>query len=416
MGMAVLTYERSNVQVPEQSWYQRAGREPGTWYALFAVYAAGVALFSGPGQDQYWGRGACCGYVLAAVLALGLRNRVAALAAALAGTVAGPVIWLAAHRPDPSDVTVVLRSGSLLLHHGSPYLGAAQLAHGGWLAYNPYLPVMSLFGLPKALGLPGLLGDTRPWLAIVTLGLLIAAFRVAMGPKAPRGAVVGRAAFLLATPMLAFPLSLGITDPPLIGLACLGIALAVRHRVTAAAIVIGVACTMKETAWPAAAVLAVLVAAQYGRRDGVRFAIGAVATTLTLTAALAPAALLHPSELFLNTIAYPLGLTAAKSPAQSPLPGHLLSGLGPAGHHAAIALLLVSMLGIAVSLLVRPPATALAATLRLALTLTLMFALCPATRFGYFAYPLALCGWLALTGAARRPARTPHQRDYVLVT
>jgi hypothetical protein len=216
--------------------------------------------------------------------------------------------------------------------------------------------------------------------------------------------VLGRAAFLLASPVLAFPLSMGITDPPLIALACLGVALAARRRVTAAAIVIGVACAMKETAWPAAAVLAVLVAARYGRREAVRFAALAAAMTAALTAVLAPAALRYPGELFQNTIAYPLGLTAAKSPAQSPLPGHLLSGLGPVGHHVAIALLLASMLGIGVSLLLLPPATARAAGLRLALTLSLMFALCPATRFGYFAYPAALCGWLLMTGAGRRPA------------
>ncbi|HXL94843.1 MAG TPA: hypothetical protein VN969_38440 [Streptosporangiaceae bacterium] len=410
--MAVMTCEKSDVLMPEGPWYSRAGREPGMWYVLFTVYAAGVALFSGPGQDQYWGRGACAGYAVAAVLALCTRGglvragRMAALVAALAGTVAGPVIWLAAHQPDLPDVTVVLRSGSLLLHHGSPYLGPAQLAHGGWLAYNPYLPVMAVFGLPKALGLPGLLGDTRPWIAIVTLGLLVAAFRVAMGREAGRGAVLGRAAFLLASPVLAFPLSMGITDPPLIALACLGVALAARRRVTAAAIVIAIACAMKETAWPAAAVLAVLVAARYGRREAVRFATLAVAIAAALTAVLAPAALRHPGELFQNTIAYPLGLTAAKSPAQSPLPGHLLSGLGPVGHHVAIALLLASMLGIGVSLLLLPPATARAAGLRLALTLSLMFALCPATRFGYFAYPAALCGWLLMTGAGRRSLST----------
>jgi len=45
-----------------------------------------------------------------------------------------------------------------------------------------------------------------------------------------------------------------------------------------------------------------------------------------------------------------------------------------------------------------PPADAPAAARRLALGLTLMFALSPATRFGYFAYPVGLYGWLALCG------------------
>jgi hypothetical protein len=45
-------------------------------------------------------------------------------------------------------VAVVARAGVLLLHHGSPYLPARALSAGGWLAYNLYLPVMALFGLP----------------------------------------------------------------------------------------------------------------------------------------------------------------------------------------------------------------------------------------------------------------------------
>src|SRR4029077_2516230 len=74
--------------------------------------------------------------------------------------------------------------GVLLLHHGSPYLPLAQLAHGGWLAYNPYLPVMAVFGLPKALGLPGILGDPRPWLAAATFLLLYATFRITSKARA----------------------------------------------------------------------------------------------------------------------------------------------------------------------------------------------------------------------------------------
>ena len=37
--------------------------------------------------------------------------------------------------------------------------------------------------------------------------------------------------------------------------------------------------------------------------------------------------------------------------------------------------------------------------------LALMFALSPATRFGYFAYPAGLYGFLALTGQATSPGR-----------
>jgi hypothetical protein len=38
------------------------------WYSGFAVYAAGVALFSGPGLDHWWGAWAAGGYAVAAIV------------------------------------------------------------------------------------------------------------------------------------------------------------------------------------------------------------------------------------------------------------------------------------------------------------------------------------------------------------
>ena len=83
----------------------------------------------------------------------------------------------------------------------------------------------------------------------------------------------------------------------------------------------------------------------------------------------------------------------------------MLATLGPAGHIAAIILLIAAGLAIAASLVARPPADGAAAAHRLALGLALMFALSPATRFGYLAYPAGLYGWLAVTGQACSPGR-----------
>jgi len=154
---------------------------------------------------------------------------------------------------------------------------------------------------------------------------------------------------------------------------------------------------MKYTAWPALAVLAVMLTARDGARAAARFAAIAVATAAALSAALAPAALTAPAALMHNTVLFPLGLTQARSPAQSPLPGHILATLGPAGHLAALALLITAGLAVAAWMVIRPPAGTRTAALRLALALGLMFALSPATRFGYFAYPAALCGWIVLS-------------------
>ena len=105
----------------------------------------------------------------------------------------------------------------------------------------------------------------------------------------------------------------------------------------------------------------------------------------------------QPDSLVQNTVAFPLGLTHHKTPAASPLPGHLLSELGPAGHVAAVALMGVAAVAFAAWLLLRPPLTHQSVAWRLAVGYAGMFLLAPATRFGYFAYPLCLLGWLVLT-------------------
>jgi hypothetical protein len=417
----------------------------GAWYVGFAVYAAGVALFSGPGLDHWWGIWAAGGYALAAVISTlagrraegwrAQRWQTIAVAVAVAGAFVAPAIWLMTSEPVGPDVAVSVRAGALLLHHGSPYLGSAALSAGGWLAYYPYLPVMALFGVPAALGVPG---NTQPWLAVATFLLLYATFRVmsvsrdgarawdgplgrdeARGPDGARRDALGRAAFWLACPIMAFPLTMGINDPPVIALTCLALALLARHHSTGngrpwgrdilrgdmllGALVLAVACAMKYTAWPAFLIIAVLVAARDGVRSAVRFTAITLAAAAVLVVAFAPAALRDPAALVANTVAYPLGLTAAKSPAASPLPGHLLTELGTGGHLAALALLALAGLAIAASLVLAPPTTPAAAARRLAIGLTALFLLSPATRFGYFIYPIALFWWGAL--ADRRGPR-----------
>lgn len=385
-------------------------RHPATWFAGFALYATGVALFSGPGLDHWWGIWAASGYAVAAAITFCRPTRgggLAGLTAAVGGALVAPLTWLATQEPIGPDATVVGRSGVLLLHHGTPYLPPDQLAHGGWLAYDPYLPVMALFGVPKGMGLPGILGDPRPWLALVTFALLFATFRVT---RRSAGAAAMLAAFAVASPVMAFPLSMSITDPPMIALICLALALLTRVRASVwqPAVVLGVACAMKYTAWPALAVVVVMVGSRDGARAAVRFAAATLGTAVALCVALAPEAMRDPAAILQNTVAYPLGLTAARSPAQSPLPGHLLAALGPGGHTAAIALLAAAGLALAVSLITGPPATPAKAAGRIALGLTALFLLSPATRYGYFVYPLALYGWAALATDRTDPSSAPQ--------
>jgi Glycosyltransferase family 87 len=370
------------------------------WFAVFTGYACAM-IFTG-GDDGIWGLWATGGYALTVVLAARSRRPAVPLLAAFAFAVAAPTVWLALRDPSTADVTVVTRSAMLLLHHGSPYLATGQLAT--WTSYDPYLPVMAIFGMPRAAGLTGLIGDTRPWLVAASLVIFAAAFWLSAPHRASRcgacrSSALWGAVLAVASPALAPSLSVGITDTPVIGLVCLALALLARSRRLpgAAGLAIGVACAMKITAWPALPVIAAMLAVRDGARVAARFTAASIVTAAALIAAAAPALLAQPGALLQNIVLFPLGLTAHKTPAASPLPGHLLAGTGPAGHLAAIGLLIAAGLAVAVSLVVRPPADVPAATLRLAIGLTLMIVLAPATRFGYFAYPLALLGWSALT-------------------
>jgi len=382
------------------------------WLAVFAVYAALMTAFGIGGEDGVWGIWAACGYALAAILASRSRGFAVPLLVAFGFAMIAPAIWLAVRDPATADVIVVSRSASLLLHHGSPYLPVSQLAT--WTSYNPYLPAMALFGLPAAAGFPGLLGDPRPWLTAATLVLAAAAFWAGAphrgsGCRDCRGAAWWFAVFAVASPLLALPLAVGITDPPVTALTCLALAFVARCRrmPVAAGVTIGVACAMKATAWPALAVIAALLVARDGPRAAGRFVAAAALTGAGLVAATAPALLTKPGALLRNTVLFPLGLTQHKTPAASPLPGHALASLGPAGHAAAVGLLVAAGLAVAASLVVRPPLDVRAAALRLAIGLALMFALAPAARFGYFAYPLAVLAWAALT----RPDRVRASDD-----
>ena len=204
--------------------------------------------------------------------------------------------------------------------------------------------------------------------------------------------------FFAASPVIAFPLAVGITDPPVIALLLLTLALIARPSgLVRAAAALGVACAMKATAWPAIPVFAAMLAARDAARSAWRFVGITFGVAAVLAAAFAPTALAHPYAFLQNTVLFPLGLTRHKTPAASPLPGHLLAMTGMAGHWAAVGLLVAAGLGFATSLIVRPPAGPRAAAWRLALGLTVMFTLAPATRWGYFVYPIGLVGWMFLS-------------------
>ena len=385
-------------------------------YAVFTAYAAVAAVFSG-GRDQVWAIWAACGYAVALLIMWrwpSRRIRMAAVLVSVALAVLAPLLWLSVAYPLEDGMMVIDRAARLLLHHGSPYLPAGQVT--SWLSYNPYLPVMTLFGLPSAAGLGGLAGNSGVWIAVGTVVPLAAAFWISVphrGCPACRRDAVLATAVAVASPVIGLNLAVITTDPPVLALILLSLALAARPPgISRAAgtigsgVALGVACDLKSTAWLAVPVLAAMFAARDGARAAGRFLAASVVTAGVLIAVLAPAALTSwrgADALVQNSVLFPLGLTRYKTPAESLLPGHLLTALGPAGHVLSVGLLLAAGLGIAISLVIRPPRDVPAAAWRLAIGLALMFLLGPNVRFGYFIYPLGLVGWLALTQQTSQP-------------
>jgi len=405
-----------------------------------ALFACAVAAMSANEPERLWGVLAAGAYALAALAALAGRRRglPAALALAFAGAVIAPLAWMAATRTGQPEVGVVIRSAGMFLHRGTPYQAAAAIAAAHNVNdYNPYLPALAGFGIPRAVLGAGLLTDPRVWFGVV--------FALAFGwalklSGVPRPWIW--TAVITASPIIAYPLSTGGDDLPVLGLLCLGLALlrpgaglaATAHggglagdglagasgpdggapdaatlglatrRVLLGGVVLGLATAMKATAWPAVAVALALVAARGGWRSAGWLALAALGVPLAVDG---PVLLRQPGPVATNTILFPLGLTKIKTPAASALPGHLIAQAWAWGHWVSIGLILVAGLAIATWLVISPPRDERAAGWRLVTGLVVMFTFAPASRFGYVVYPLGLACWLLLATFGTRKAQSP---------
>jgi 4-amino-4-deoxy-L-arabinose transferase-like glycosyltransferase len=362
-------------------------------FAVCAAFAGGVALFSTNDLHRLWGLIAAGAYLAAGIAVLAWRSRGIDLALLLsvAGALVTPLFLNAADGQKQPEVSVIARSAGQLVHDHSPYQSVASLANvHDPNAFNPYLPVMALFGIPRALFGSHVITDPRVWFGLAFVVIFWLALRTAGARDSIRWTV-----FIVSSPVIAFELAVGGTDVPILALMCLGFALLWRQpRFVLAGIALGLASAAKATAWPAVIVAAVLI----GTRDGKRPVLVFLGSALAACAAIVgPVAILWPGALADNTILFPLGLADVRSAAASPLPGHVLADTGHLGHLVAVGLLVLAGAAIAASLVVRPPKTVPAAVWRLIIGLTLMFLLAPATRFGYFIYPASLALWLEVS-------------------
>jgi phosphatidylinositol alpha-1,6-mannosyltransferase len=368
-----------------------------------AGWAFGFPLISNLSSQRAWGWSAGAGYLLAA-LCVALLPRTgprdaarpvrAAVAIALLGAVVVPLVLLLVLGQAQSEVFVVQQSAVRLVHTGSPYLPHPA----DWTGYTPYLPGMALFGFPH-LVLPAVLGDARIWFLLAFLVCLVLAWRILRG-----GPLAVSFAAVVASPLVALPAAVSGVDLPMIGGCILALALAGRGNAARAGVVLGLVCALKWTAWPAVPVAMLLLLQVSGRRAALRGLLwtGIVGGVLVL-----PFALAFPHAMLEQVVRFPLGLSKVRTPAGSPLPGHILAQLGPTGRTASLVLFGLSGLAVCVWLLVRPPRDARSACDRLAIGVALAFLLAPAGRFGYLQLPVLLALWPRLALWTRQPSGAP---------
>lgn len=393
-------------------------------FGLSAAFAGFTAAYSTLAPHRAWGAVAVIGYAVATVLtvaqltlrrlpghrdALATRGLVRLAGDRARATLAGltwvataliPLLLQAAQRAGgrtdraQEEVLVIEAGGQRLLDHGTPYLDrgaiAALPADERLLGYYPYQPGMAAFGVPRALDDDGAFwSDARVWFALITAAAVVAALEALRRAEVPAPRLVRALQVVAVLPVCALTLATGGDDLPVLGLCLLALALAATNRTGGAGLAAGAAAALKLFAWPVVLVLAVHAATRGWRNLG-RFAIGAVGVPLIT---LMPAVLVDPDAVGENVLTFPLGRGLVTSPAQSPLPGHLLATSVPGGRAIAIAILLLAGGAIAVWLIRRPPHTAASASLICGYGLLAAVVLLPATRFGYLLYPAAFLVW-----------------------
>src|SRR5262249_22497664 len=227
MSMRTLRHVPLKFPAPRSLDWPSPARVPRSWltglFAASAAYAIVMALVTSNPLHRTWGIFAACSYLLAAMIVLALKARGvdSALLISLAGALVLPLGLMAAHRLQQPEVRVINKSASLLVHHGTPYLGPAALAAApSPNIFDPSLPLMTLFGIPRALLGFSVLTDPRIWFGAGFVVIFAAALALTGAHDVVRWTVL-----VTASPLIAFSLTVGGTDVPVLAFICLGLAL-----------------------------------------------------------------------------------------------------------------------------------------------------------------------------------------------
>lgn len=295
------------------------------------------------------------------------------------------------------EVLVVENAAVRLARGKDPYYADVKGGHvvpvpePGVPAYEsffPYLPLMTVFGLPSSTHEPVRLTDARIFFSIATLAVAGGALALC---RAPSGRKVRALQVLTVLPTAALPLATGGDDMPVVAFLLLAMVLAQRRRPGLAGIVFGIVSSMKFTAWPLAGLALFAARDRAGRRAPLPMAAGMLAVAGPVVT---PFFLRNPSTFVENVLLFPLGLAGISSPAASPLPGHILVSVFPWLHHALpVAVSLVGGVVLVRHLWVRRPRTAGEICMVGGWVMAVAILLAPATRVGYLLYPINFFVW-----------------------
>jgi hypothetical protein len=192
-------------------------------FAGSAAFAVALAMVTVWQAHRLWGIFAGCAYLLAAMAVLVWKSRGldVALVISVVGALAAPMWLMAGHRLQQPEVQVIDHSAAMLVQRGTPYPGPAMIAaaHSPNI-FDPYLPALTAFGIPRVLLGFSAATDPRIWFAA---GFVVA-FAAALAVAGARD-VVRWTALVTASPLIAFSLAVGGTDMPVLACLCLGFAL-----------------------------------------------------------------------------------------------------------------------------------------------------------------------------------------------
>jgi hypothetical protein len=268
-------------------------------------------------------------------------------------------------------------------------------------SFFPYLPLMSVFGLPSALTHKSK-GLTDPRIVMSLMTLLASALALKL-LRATRKKKIRIAQVLLALPTGALFLSTGGDDMPILALLLLGVVALQRRSNYLAGVSFGLAAAMKLTAWPMAAG-ALLVARERDGRPAWRkvglMIVVIVAVTIT------PFVLHAPGAFVTNVFAFPLGLAGVSSPAASALPGHILATWWPPFKHILAPVTFVLGGYFVAKYFKRHWPLSLSQLLGiLSIVMLALMCVASATRIGYVIYPLnfALWSWVCVEKTVATP-------------